>query len=169
MLSFFCKMQRPPSSTLFPYTTLFRSIRPGRRGERVAGAADRGHGDRVAWTATATGSVGDLDDAVGSAFGVDHRVVDEGVVTRLGEFEFDEPALGGREIQGLARPLLRIAAFEPVGAFLEHGVELSPDDVEGARPIRSGVDDPDAHALTVLLPDMVVGVFIGVSVVVHGT
>src|SRR5690625_5553957 len=63
MLSFFCKMQRPPSSTLFPYTTLFRSIRPGRRGERVAGAADRGHGDRVAWTATATGSVGDLDDA----------------------------------------------------------------------------------------------------------
>src|SRR5205823_14384503 len=28
---FFSRIGRPPSSTLFPYTTLFRSLRPGRR------------------------------------------------------------------------------------------------------------------------------------------
>src|SRR5256885_13144463 len=35
-------IRRPPRSTLFPYTTLFRSLRAGRdrRGER---AGDRGH------------------------------------------------------------------------------------------------------------------------------
>src|SRR5260221_3348357 len=34
-------IRRPPRSTLFPYTTLFRSIRPTRRGELISsGAAD---------------------------------------------------------------------------------------------------------------------------------
>src|SRR5499427_10720110 len=30
---FFLMIRRPPRSTLFPYTTLFRSLRGGRRGE----------------------------------------------------------------------------------------------------------------------------------------
>src|SRR3712207_8536185 len=31
-LVFFLMIRRPPRSTLFPYTTLFRSVRPGRQG-----------------------------------------------------------------------------------------------------------------------------------------
>src|SRR5690606_41431132 len=47
---FFLAIRRPPSSTLFPYTTLFRSICFGSRGSgvriplpRPAGAAPRAH------------------------------------------------------------------------------------------------------------------------------
>src|SRR3712207_8534449 len=49
-------IRRPPRSTLFPYTTLFRSLRDGRAGsgfgasrhERRTGAPDHGHAlDRV--------------------------------------------------------------------------------------------------------------------------
>src|SRR5258707_12025709 len=32
---FFLMIRRPPRSTLFPYTTLFRSLRIGSKGERV--------------------------------------------------------------------------------------------------------------------------------------
>src|SRR5258708_14113038 len=38
LLFFFLMIRRPPRSTLFPYTTLFRS-RPPRRSERPAGSA----------------------------------------------------------------------------------------------------------------------------------
>src|SRR5690606_40983729 len=52
VLSFFFMLRRPPSSTLFPYTTLFRSLacgadvgvvphRPGGRGRRVRHRPDR--------------------------------------------------------------------------------------------------------------------------------
>src|SRR5437773_8303953 len=57
-LFFFLMIRRPPSSTLFPYTTLFRSGRGGRdRTDREAGTRvhragarqeDRGRGDRLA-------------------------------------------------------------------------------------------------------------------------
>src|SRR2546426_10922908 len=36
---FFLMIRRPPRSTLFPYTTLFRSCHPGRRGRPAATAA----------------------------------------------------------------------------------------------------------------------------------
>src|SRR3712207_6998939 len=36
-------IRRPPRSTLFPYTTLFRSLRPAERGERLAIGTPRGH------------------------------------------------------------------------------------------------------------------------------
>src|SRR3712207_6917456 len=45
-------IRRPPRSTLFPYTTLFRSLRAARRrrgdqaGPRPVGAGARGGGDR---------------------------------------------------------------------------------------------------------------------------
>src|SRR5687767_15627820 len=39
-------IRRPPRSTLFPYTTLFRSPRPVRRPDHARGSADR---DRVRW------------------------------------------------------------------------------------------------------------------------
>src|SRR2546428_791139 len=41
--SFFLMMRRPPRSTLFPYTTLFRSVRdaPEHRGPHVQRAAER--------------------------------------------------------------------------------------------------------------------------------
>src|SRR5258708_30715470 len=57
---FFLMIRRPPRSTLFPYTTLFRSTRLGRGlsvladpGRPVRGA--RGVGDRVAGAAPAGG------------------------------------------------------------------------------------------------------------------
>src|SRR3712207_7137373 len=40
MFFFFLMIRRPPRSTLFPYTTLFRSVH-GQRGDRPA--AERGH------------------------------------------------------------------------------------------------------------------------------
>lgn len=43
----------------------------------------------------------DPDDAAGAAFGVDHDVADERIVTGLREDQFDEAALGRREGQGL--------------------------------------------------------------------
>src|SRR3712207_7207391 len=39
---FFLMIRRPPRSTLFPYTTLFRSGRPGRRGRGDAAVARAG-------------------------------------------------------------------------------------------------------------------------------
>src|SRR5690349_22850487 len=40
-------LPRPPRSTLFPYTTLFRSARGAREGDRdVGGGGRRGHGAR---------------------------------------------------------------------------------------------------------------------------
>src|SRR6266487_5189197 len=39
---FFLMIRRPPRSTLFPYTTLFRSRRPGRRGSRPSRRVPRG-------------------------------------------------------------------------------------------------------------------------------
>src|SRR3989337_3148788 len=42
---FFLMIRRPPRSTLFPYTTLFRSRPgPGGRGHSAAGSADRPQG-----------------------------------------------------------------------------------------------------------------------------
>src|SRR2546422_3254371 len=43
-LFFFLMIRRPPRSTLFPYTTLFRSLRaePGRRPVRAPGPKGRG-------------------------------------------------------------------------------------------------------------------------------
>src|SRR3712207_7350484 len=38
---FFLMIRRPPRSTLFPYTTLFRSPRGGRRGGRPVGRVHR--------------------------------------------------------------------------------------------------------------------------------
>src|SRR5258707_5673562 len=46
LIVFFLMIRRPPRSTLFPYTTLFRS-RPGRRPRRSTAQAGPGHrGDR---------------------------------------------------------------------------------------------------------------------------
>src|SRR3712207_7152396 len=39
MFIFFLMIRRPPRSTLFPYTTLFRSVHPPRHGEGRAAAA----------------------------------------------------------------------------------------------------------------------------------
>src|SRR3712207_2728987 len=41
-------IRRPPRSTLFPYTTLFRSARGGGRYRRRAGMCRRGRGERLA-------------------------------------------------------------------------------------------------------------------------
>src|SRR2546422_6223462 len=40
MLFFFLMIRRPPRSTLFPYTTLFRSVGPAEPDARAAGADD---------------------------------------------------------------------------------------------------------------------------------
>src|SRR3989442_925969 len=42
--SFFLMIRRPPRSTLFPYTTLFRSRQAGDRGLVLEGGADRAGG-----------------------------------------------------------------------------------------------------------------------------
>src|SRR5438445_9003878 len=41
-LSFLLMIRRPPRSTLFPYTTLFRSLGPSRHREPHPGGLDRG-------------------------------------------------------------------------------------------------------------------------------
>src|SRR6266540_5940453 len=43
---FFLMIRRPPRSTLFPYTTLFRSGRPG-RGDRAPGSAGESAGPGI--------------------------------------------------------------------------------------------------------------------------
>src|SRR2546430_8705100 len=43
---FFLMIRRPPRSTLFPYTTLFRSLRDSGR-SRLVGATKRGVADRL--------------------------------------------------------------------------------------------------------------------------
>src|SRR5260370_42060210 len=55
-------IRRPPRSTLFPYTTLFRSLAAGRHDGR-GGAGARGEGDREG---PAEGDLedGDLDDSL---------------------------------------------------------------------------------------------------------
>src|SRR5260370_15398513 len=45
---FFLMIRRPPRSTLFPYTTLFRSVRAGCRGLRSDGACCAASGRRAA-------------------------------------------------------------------------------------------------------------------------
>src|SRR3712207_9559937 len=44
---FFLMIRRPPRSTLFPYTTLFRSREGGRRSQRAGGGPARGASERV--------------------------------------------------------------------------------------------------------------------------
>src|SRR5256885_2704106 len=46
-LFFFLMIRRPPRSTLFPYTTLFRSLRSPLDVGRVAGARLAGEGDAL--------------------------------------------------------------------------------------------------------------------------
>src|SRR5689334_25246335 len=59
LLFFFLMIRRPPRSTLFPYTTLFRSLR-GVRGSRVDGHRARpGSGDPVAARGRARACPGD--------------------------------------------------------------------------------------------------------------
>src|SRR3712207_8381128 len=59
MFFFFLMIRRPPRSTLFPYTTLFRS----RLGDQVAVLL--GPAEHVAQGADAAGDDGDLVDRVG--------------------------------------------------------------------------------------------------------
>src|SRR3712207_6869948 len=56
---FFLMIRRPPRSTLFPYTTLFRSLQDA--GERVAGRA-AGRRRRAERVHAAGGRAGDCDD-----------------------------------------------------------------------------------------------------------
>src|SRR3989449_9279030 len=44
---FFLMIRRPPRSTLFPYTTLFRSMDPARAGVVPAGRAGEAHAGRL--------------------------------------------------------------------------------------------------------------------------
>src|SRR5215813_14711456 len=48
-LFFFLMIRRPPRSTLFPYTTLFRSSRPRCRSARRAASRSRDHRRRPPW------------------------------------------------------------------------------------------------------------------------
>lgn len=43
---------------------------------------------------------------------------------RRGQAELDETALGGSQVKRLRSAMLRVAAPQQIGAFLEHGVEL---------------------------------------------
>src|SRR3712207_135567 len=86
-------IRRPPRSTLFPYTTLFRSFCPGARGaaglpaelgglagEAVAGQGRQHEVEGVLGTSAVRGRVGEradgleqLDDRAGPAVGHDQR------------------------------------------------------------------------------------------------
>src|SRR5688500_19219491 len=47
-MSSFLSIRRPPTSTLFPYTTLFRSVEPSDHGERRPGRQQPGGDDHAA-------------------------------------------------------------------------------------------------------------------------
>src|SRR2546422_7380571 len=49
---FFLMIRRPPRSTLFPYTTLFRSQACGRPGPRTDDARSAGLRERLPWRST---------------------------------------------------------------------------------------------------------------------
>src|SRR2546426_5847710 len=67
-------IRRPPRSTLFPYTTLFRSVRHDRRGDRRPDAMD----DRVLFRGHDSARL-------------PRRAVDRRDVERLGRREIDHP------------------------------------------------------------------------------
>src|SRR3712207_8782720 len=62
-LFFFLMIRRPPRSTLFPYTTLFRSTDPG--GPRRVGAGDRHLGAEQVPGSVGRGAAAQSDDGQG--------------------------------------------------------------------------------------------------------
>src|SRR3712207_8731279 len=80
---FFLMIRRPPRSTLFPYTTLFRSGVAA----QLSPAAQMGDVVLKAWTKVVdrTGE----DDALGSAFDDVDRVQEVHVAGRLGACDLD--------------------------------------------------------------------------------
>src|SRR5256885_5618610 len=64
-------IRRPPRSTLFPYTTLFRSSRGGRRGRRIRGHTDGALGEASLRRAAGRGRGG--GEASGRALALDPR------------------------------------------------------------------------------------------------
>src|SRR3712207_8772175 len=106
MLVFFLMIRRPPRSTLFPYTTLFRSlVDPGdhrvRLGDLAQAAAQRdlAVGVQVVLAGEeqhlvlGEGGPDGADLVVGDAAEVDD--VDSGADGRLEALDLEEPALGG--------------------------------------------------------------------------
>src|SRR5258708_22552507 len=71
MFFFFLMIRRPPRSTLFPYTTLFRSLREfaGSDGERI-----RGGGGEFVLVHKLVGEAGDADGVIGSLATNDQQV-----------------------------------------------------------------------------------------------
>src|SRR5437667_8187733 len=66
--------RRPPTSTLFPYTTLFRSVGAGEAGHQHAHPAEHRHDEH-------DHDDEDLDrDADGGVAGVPHEVTHQGVI-----------------------------------------------------------------------------------------
>src|SRR5260221_3556679 len=97
---FFLMIRRPPRSTLFPYTTLFRS----HHGEVVGGDA--------AGAAVDAAPAG--DDAVGGGLDPVHRPVGEGRAAV--DAELDEAALVDQQVDPLARG--QLAALVLLGDLL---------------------------------------------------
>src|SRR3712207_4511998 len=121
---FFLMIRRPPRSTLFPYTTLFRSQRPGAPFEAPVGRGKRenrevGVGSAKLFNQLQRVPVGGVP--VGRT-DVDDRELD--LVTWVGQCptgSFDRPGLEGLEL---------CAPFQhDREAFAEHGVSLEDQDL----------------------------------------
>src|SRR5258708_38968636 len=117
MFFFFLMIRRPPRSTLFPYTTLFRSLREfaGSDGERI-----RGGGGEFVLVHKLVGEAGDADGVIGSLATNDQQVgvVSGGVleVAAITATPADAAALGeeGDEANGTARAVWPIAPGEAI-------------------------------------------------------
>src|SRR2546421_9682729 len=104
-------IRRPPRSTLFPYTTLFRS-------QRIGGSG-----------------IGVLDDLVAAA----PRELEEGAALAAGELRGDRSAVGGQDLEEeVAGDLDGVAAPGVVQDVLDHG-ELGSEEHTSELQSRSDV------------------------------
>src|SRR5664280_631606 len=103
----------------------------------------------VRCTASLAGSgSADGQHAVRADLGVGDLVRDDRVVPRFGGDQLDEAALRGCQVEHLGAAMIGVARPQQVRAFLEHRVELRAHYMEGAGPLRTGVQHPDPHPLS---------------------
>src|SRR3989449_10844961 len=140
-------IRRPPRSTLFPYTTLFRSVMGGFRGER------RNQECRAAVLTDETRlpdrTGRDHLSHVGAAFDYGFECVEHGFEARVGPanraVHDDRDVVGERRRKRLLQKLGRPAGFRglaPTAPEREHLLDVTGPRPEQQREGRPSHDDP---------------------------
>src|SRR3712207_9520068 len=108
-------IRRPPRSTLFPYTTLFRSFKLCKLGQRCTGD-DRQRGIRRVQMRKMADVVDQKRTAI-AAFvpaGIEHEVIDDKLATPFEQIEQTRPAV--RAFEGVFLVDLDHRQLTPLGA-----------------------------------------------------